>query len=93
MSFPAVVGVDAHTPDQLLALFTRLIPCLFVGSHLSCDRRLGRSLLRVSRISTARGRQIADMSHAGFDDKVLTQILIDGLRLGGRFDDDKLHEW
>ena len=38
------------------------------------------------------GRQIADMAIGGENLEVLAQILFDGLRLGGRFNDNKLHD-
>ncbi|MCY1172531.1 hypothetical protein D9M73_126670 [compost metagenome] len=37
------------------------------------------------------GRQVADMAVGGEDAVIAAQIFLDGLRLGGRFDDDKLH--
>ncbi len=33
--------------------------------------------------------QVLDVAKRGFDLKVLAQVLIDGARLGGRFDDDE----
>ena len=37
------------------------------------------------------GRQIAHMAERGYDLKVLAQIFVDRLGLGGRFDDDDVH--
>ena len=37
------------------------------------------------------GRQVADMAEARQDRVVRTEVFIDGLRLGGRFDDDDVH--
>ena len=38
------------------------------------------------------GRQIADVAVGGENLEVLAQIFLDSLRLGGRFNDDKLHD-
>jgi len=37
------------------------------------------------------GRQVAHVAEAGQDRVVLAQVLVDRLRLGGRFDDDDVH--
>ena len=62
---------------QLLALVAIIFP------------RHGKAVVRVDR--TVLGRQVADMAIAGEDVEIAAQIFLDGLRLGRRFDDDKLH--
>ena len=44
------------------------------------------------RLVAVLGGQVADMAVACEDMKIPAQIFLDGLRLGRRFDDDKLHK-
>ena len=88
IGLPAVRRVDAHAPDQLVPGLLLAVLGLFFRGHLAGLGRLGGALLGVHTSAAAGGRQVADMTHAGLDDKVRTQVLVDGFRLGWRFDDD-----
>ena len=50
----------------------------------------GEVLVRLHR--AVLGRQVADMAEGGQNLVVPAQILVDGLGLGGRFDDDDVHD-
>ena len=49
----------------------------------------GEIVVRVDR--AVLGREVADVAIGGVDPVVLAQVLVDGLRLGGRFDDHDFH--
>src|SRR5437868_1343703 len=71
----------AHRFEDRLQMFFGL--AVDLPRHRKIRIRQNRAVLR---------RQIADMAVAGDDLVVAAQILVDGLRLGGRFDDDDFHQ-
>ncbi len=93
----------AHVPADRLALAIRVGRQNEAGRALGRVGNLFEAALLVAiefplhrkvvlRLHAAiLGRQIADMAIGSEDLVVLAEILLDGLRLGGRFYDDKLH--
>ena len=85
---PLLVGVGGQ--DQAVGLLRlvgdRLQLLGLVGVILPFHRE---PVIRVHR-SVLRG-QVADVAVAGEDAIIRAEVLFDGFRLGGRFDDDELH--
>ena len=86
---PAVIGINTHPPDQLLALFAGLIAHFLVWCHFASDGSLSSALLRVGGLGTSRGGQIANVPHAGLHNEILAEIFVNGFRLGGRLHYDQ----
>ena len=86
---PPIIGVNAHPPNQLLALFAGLVAHFLVWCHFACDGSLSSALLRVCGLCTSRGGQITNMAHAGLHNEILAEIFVNGFRLGGRLHYDQ----
>ena len=82
---PTGVRIDTHALDQLRAGAGFLICSLLVHRQLAGARGLFGPGARISGLA-AHG-QVANVPDTGFDDKILAEIAVDGLRLGRRFDD------
>ncbi len=86
---PTLFRVYPHPADQLLTTLLFLVSCFCCGRHLAGDRCLGCSLLGIHFGGrTTRSRQIPDMTDAGFHHEVLAQVLVDGLGLRWRLDNN-----
>ena len=81
------LAVRVGGEDQAVGLFGQIADladaALFVAVQLPVHREV---LVRADR--TVFRRQVADVAVGGEDAVVLAQVLLDGFRLGGRFDDD-----
>ncbi len=79
---PAVLRIDAHAPDKLLARVLLLVGGFLLGGHLAGAGSLGRPLLRIGLVGAIAGRgQVADVANARLYDEVRTEVLVDGLGL------------
>ena len=91
---PAVVGIDAHPPDQGRLGLHGLLFRSGLGQGLA--RGLGRlaGLIGLGQpvcriLVLTPGGKVPDVAVAGFHDEILAEVLVDRLGLGGRFDDDQ----
>ena len=88
VGLPARIGIDAHAPHKLLAGLLRLVPGLVFGRQSARFGRLRRARFGIRRRAAAGRGQVADVAHAGLDDKLFAQIFVDRARFGRRFDND-----
>jgi hypothetical protein len=94
---PLAVGVGGQVDGlRLLGGGAQVVEDLALGGQ---DRVLdGESPLGVDAADDVGGvlrplgvfGQVPDMAHGGHDPEVAAQVLVDGLRLGGRLDDDEV---
>lgn len=85
LGFPAVIGIDAHAGDQLLArLLFRREHRAFARSGLAALG--GRLFAGASRTA---GGQVSDMADTRLHHVLVTQILVDGLGLSRGFHNDQ----
>ena len=89
VSFPGVIGVDTHAADQLFASLALFIDRFLIGRHFTGLRSLTGTFFGIAGLGRTRNRQITDMANAGFNDKVVSQVFIDGFRLGRRLHDNQ----
>ncbi len=90
MGTPAMFGVDTHAPNQLIPLLLLLVLRLLFRRHLAGDRRLLRALLGIAGLlGRTAGRQITNMPDTRFHHEIVAEILVDGLGLGRRLDDNQ----
>ena len=86
LAFAVRVGGEDQGVGLLRLVGDRLELPRLVGIGLPLHREAG---VRIDR--AVLGRQIADVAVGGEHAVTAAKIFLDGLRLGGRFDDDKLH--
>ena len=86
---PAIVGIDAHSSDELLTFFASLITHFFIRRHFAGNRGLRRAFLGIGSRCIAGGGQITDMPDAGLHNEVLAKIFVDGLGLGRRLNNNQ----
>gem|GEM_PF-5600437 len=85
MGLPVVLGVYPHAPDKLCPCLLLLVTGLGFGVHLAGLRGLTRPLLGVSLVlPRAADGKIPNMTNTRLHNIVISQILVDGLGLGGR---------
>ena len=89
MRGPAIVRIDTHPPDQLLALFASLIPGLLIRGHFSGDGSLSGALFWISGLGTTGSRQVTNVTHARLHNEVFSEVFVNGFRLGGRLHYDQ----
>ena len=77
----ARISVSAFFASSVIAFSCRALSAIGLPLHREAVVRIDRPVL---------GRQVADMAVAGEHAMPAAQIFLDGLRLGGRFDDDEL---
>ena len=88
--FPAMLRVDTHAAHELLPVLLPFMGGFFLRGHLAGARRLGSALFRVHvLLAAAGGRQVADVAHAGLHHEIRPEVLVDGLGLRRRLDDDE----
>lgn len=85
LGFPAMIGIDTHTRDQLLArlLFRREHRTFACGSLAALGGWLFAGASRTA------GGQVSDMADTRLHHVLVAQILVDGLGLSRGFHNDQ----
>ena len=83
---PIMVWINPHALYELLSGLFLFIGYFLIRCEFSCLCCRSCTRFGVYRRRGTGGRQVADVSHTRFDDKVRTEVFVNSFRLGGRFD-------